>query len=39
MKKLNNFKYLPYLPLQRLYLVETLAGEKLLVDERGLSEK
>ena len=34
---LNNFKYLPLLSMQRLYLVETVVGEKLLVDERGLS--
>lgn len=33
---LNNFKYLPFLSMQRLYLVETTAGEKLLIDERGI---
>ena len=33
---LNNFKYLPFLPMQRLYLVETAAGERLLIEERGI---
>jgi hypothetical protein len=35
-KVINNFKYIPLLPMNRLYLVETVNGERLLIDERGL---